>query len=76
MQECFNLEPKSGRFEFQNWPVYQQAVEVVERAYRICELLPRESATGLRDQLRRASQSTPLNIAEGCSSWENAFWID
>ena len=39
------------------------------KAYRICSELPKDSATGLRDQLRRASQSIPLNIGEGSSRY-------
>lgn len=56
-------------FEFQKWPVYQTALETAVEAYGICDELPRESATGLRDQLRRAVQSVPLNIAEGSSRY-------
>jgi four helix bundle protein len=52
-------------FEFQKWPVYQSALELVRLSYELCAELPKDSATGLRDQLRRASQSIPLNIAEG-----------
>lgn len=44
-------------------------MEFVTDAYRICGELPKDSATGLRDQLRRASQSIPLNIAEGSSRY-------
>jgi four helix bundle protein len=57
------------RFEFQKWPVYEKALEFVVDAYRLCGELPKDSATGLRDQLRRASQSIPLNIAEGSSRY-------
>lgn len=62
-------EVSAGRFEFQKWPVYQMALQNVESAYAVCETLPKESATGLRDQLRRAAQSIPLNIAEGTSRY-------
>ena len=69
MQTETQMSPKTGRFEFQNWPVYQKALEFVEEVYRLCESLPRDSATGIRDQLRRAAQSIPLNIAEGSSRY-------
>ncbi len=59
--------PKYGAFEFQNWPVYERTLDFVAQAYRLCSILPKDSATGLRDQLRRASHSIALNIAEGCS---------
>jgi four helix bundle protein len=58
-----------ARFEFQNWPVYQATQDVLVEAYKICGSLPKDSATGFRDQLRRASQSIPLNIAEGSSRY-------
>ena len=44
--------------------VYQRAIEFVACALRIAERLPRGQAP-LADQLRRASVSIPLNIAEG-----------
>ena len=78
MQQKPNEHPNSGRFEFQNWSVYQKALNFVVEAYKLCEALPLTSANGLRDQLRRASQSVPLNIAEGCSRWSKKdkanFW--
>lgn len=58
---------KTKPFEFQNWSVYEKALEFVINAQVLCHQLPKDSATGLRDQLRRASQSIPLNIAEGSS---------
>lgn len=66
------LEQKNGEteirtFEFQKWPVYEKSLAFVAEAYKLCGELPKDSATGLRDQLRRASQSIPLNIAEGTS---------
>jgi four helix bundle protein len=61
--------PKSGSFEFQKWPVYQNAVAFVGLAYGLCERLPKDSATGIRGQLRRAAQSIPLNIAEGSARY-------
>lgn len=69
MQEIENVNSENGRFEFQKWPVYQMALQIVESAYAVCDSLPRESATGLRDQLKRAAQSIPLNIAEGTSRY-------
>jgi four helix bundle protein len=66
-QELSNTE--TGRFEFQKWPAYQMALPNVESAYAVCESLPKDSATGLRDQLKRAAQSISLNIAEGTSRY-------
>ncbi|MBO6937457.1 MAG: four helix bundle protein [Deltaproteobacteria bacterium] len=44
--------------------VYHVAIEFLALAHRIIESLPRGNAS-LTDQLRRASLSVPLNIAEG-----------
>jgi len=72
------LGPGNGRFEFQKWPVYQRALLFVKASFQLCDEFPKDSATGLRDQLRRASQSIPLNIAEGCSRYSSKdkanFW--
>lgn len=69
MQAELLESPNSSRFEFQKWTVYQKALEFVGLAYEICNHLPKDSATGLRDQLKRAAQSIPLNIAEGSSRY-------
>ncbi len=67
--ENFVKRPETGLFEFQKWPVYQKALDFVISSGTLCNRLPRDSLTGLRDQLRRASQSIPLNVAEGCSRY-------
>ncbi len=54
-------------FEFQNWPVYQHAVEFGISAHELCGEFPKEGARSISDQLRRASQSISFNIAEGSS---------
>lgn len=72
MQEILPRSTDSGQFEFQKWPVYEAAQTFLVDAYRICGELPKDSATGLRDQLRRASHSIPLNIAEGSSRYTAA----
>ncbi len=43
--------------------VYQTSIEYVGWAYRLCERL--KGHRNAKDQLLRASQSIPLNIAEG-----------
>ena len=50
-------------FDFERLDVYQRAIEFLALAIRICARLPRGHAE-LRDQLKRASTSIPLNIAE------------
>ena len=50
---------------FQKLDVYQRSIELLVLAHRVRERLPRGHAD-LADQLRRAAQSVPQNIAEGC----------
>lgn len=54
-------------FEFQNWPVYRDAVILAKEAQRFSLSLPKNGNQSLSDQFRRASQSIALNIAEGSS---------
>ena len=50
-------------FGHEKLDVYRLAIECVGWAYRLCENLTGHK--NARDQLIRASQSIPLNIAEG-----------
>ncbi len=56
---------------FQKLDVYQGAIEFLTVAKRIRGRLPKGNAD-LADQLRRASQSIPQNIAEGCGRTSRA----
>lgn len=53
-------------FMFENLDVYQQAVDFVDNIYSLCDNLKGFDLSKIIDQLRRASLSIPLNIAEGC----------
>src|SRR5690606_4584809 len=55
----------AGMLHFQKLDVYQRGIEFLSLANRIRGRLPKGNAD-LADQLRRASQSIPQNIAEGC----------
>jgi four helix bundle protein len=50
--------------DFERLDVYRCAIEFLALAVRVTARMPRGHAD-LRDQLRRASSSIPLNIAEG-----------
>jgi four helix bundle protein len=50
---------------FQKLDVYQRSIELLALAHRVRERLPKGHAD-LADQSRRAAQSVPQNIAEGC----------
>jgi len=54
---------RSERFE--DWLVWQKAMDLVTRIYKICGQGPLSKDWGLRDQLQRAAVSVPANIAEG-----------
>ena len=43
-------------------------MEFCEHVYKVTETFPKEEIFGLISQLRRASYSIPLNIAEGSAS--------
>ena len=55
----------SSMLHFQKLDVYQRSIEFLTLAHRVRERLPKGHAD-LADQLRRAAQSVPQNIAEGC----------
>lgn len=50
---------------FEDLECYQLASQVLKEAYRVVKRLPAEEKYNLADQLRRASVSVVLNIAEG-----------
>ncbi len=45
--------------------VWKRAMELVQAAYQIAKLLPKEESFALSDQIRRSAVSIPSNIAEG-----------
>src|SRR5687768_9273077 len=53
-----------GMLDFERLDAYQSALEFAALSFRIIEALPRGHAE-LADQLKRATISIPLNIAEG-----------
>jgi four helix bundle protein len=67
-------------FMFENLEVYQRAVDFAEKIAALGETFPPKGHTHLVDQLKRASLSISLNIAEGNGRWhakerKNFFWI-
>ena len=50
---------------FQKLDVYQRSIGFLAFAHRLRTQLPKGNAD-LADQIRRAAQSIPMNIAEGC----------
>jgi len=66
----------SKHFEFQSWPVYREAIVLTKECFQFCGKVPKDGARSLVDQLRRASQSVPLNIAEGSARYTRADKIN
>jgi four helix bundle protein len=67
-------------FLFEKLEVYQRAVNFAERVTVLTKSFPAQGHYHLVDQLRRASLSISLNIAEGNGRWhvkdrKNFFWI-
>ena len=67
-------------FMFEKLEVYQRAVDLAEKITTLTETFPAKGHQHLVDQLRRASLSISLNIAEGNGRWhskerKNFFWI-
>jgi len=54
-----------GMLTFQRLDVYQRSIEFFALTLEIIAELPSKGHADLADQLRRAAQSQPLNIAEG-----------
>jgi four helix bundle protein len=51
--------------DFRDLRVWQAAMDLATRVYRLARLLPLEERFGLSQQLRRAVTSVPSNVAEG-----------
>ena len=60
----------------ENLEVWQEAMRFVEEIYRVViPALPKEERFALRDQLQRAAQSIPANLAEGYGRYHYADQI-
>ena len=55
-------------YGFEKLIVWQKSMTFCELVYKVTENFPKREIFGLTSQLRRASYSIPLNIAEGSAS--------
>ena len=60
-----SAEPSRPIKDFTDLEVWQMAMDLSERIYRLTWTFPRQETYGLASQLQRASVSIPSNIAEG-----------
>lgn len=60
-------------FPFESLEVYQRSLSFAHLVYVRTQLWPKEHLFGITDQLRRASLSISLNIAEGYSRSRKDF---
>jgi four helix bundle protein len=51
--------------DYRDLLVWQRAMELVERVYRLTHVFPNEEKFGIISQMRRAAVSVPSNLAEG-----------
>ncbi len=56
---------------FRDLKVYERAYRISIEMYKIVKSFPRDELFGLTSQIKRASTSIPLNIAEGYGKREN-----
>ena len=64
---------KKMKFNFENLEVYNDAVDYANRVYAISKKFPKDEIFGITNQIRRASVSIPVNIAEGSSRRKKEF---
>ncbi|HME33424.1 MAG TPA: four helix bundle protein [Terriglobales bacterium] len=58
---------------FRNLSVWEKAHHFTLQVYQITERFPRTEMFGLTSQLRRASSSIAINLAEGCGRTQLEF---
>ena len=54
---------------FEDFPVYKRSLELSKEIGKICNKIRNPDFFFLKDQLRRASSSIILNLAEGAGKW-------
>ena len=62
-------------YHFEKLKIWQLGMELGERVYRLTRDFPREEQFGIISQIRRATLSVPLNIAEGKGRYHTKAFI-
>ncbi|MBN1112304.1 MAG: four helix bundle protein [Bacteroidales bacterium] len=60
-------------YNFEKLDVYKKSLDFIDFVYSIIELFPQEEKYNLSSQLRRATTSIALNIAEGAGENKKVF---
>ena len=60
---------------YQDLDVWQLAIALTEKCYRVSTTFPRDEVYGLTSQIRRAAVSIPANIAEGWGRDQTGYYI-
>ena len=58
--------------DFHNYKVWSKGHQLALTIYKKTKSFPKEELFGLTSQIRRASMSVPINIAEGCGRKSDA----
>ena len=62
-----------NQFRFEQFTIYQDGLEFLKLIYVITKKFPKEELFGITSQMRRATVSILLNIAEGSSRTRKDF---
>jgi four helix bundle protein len=62
---------KRMKFNFEDLDVWNISLDLAEKIYSLSKSFPKDESYGITSQLRRASLSISLNIAEGKGRYSN-----
>ncbi len=69
------MKYKTIKFNFENLKVWQNSIQFSKNIYVLTKTFPKNEIYGLTSQIRRASISIPLNIAEGKGRYHKKEFI-
>jgi len=69
------MKSKGVKFSFEDLKVWQNAIVFSKNIYELSKSFPREESYGLTSQIRRATLSIALNIAEGKGRYHKKEFI-